>query len=128
MEFGTAWVGECCALMDTGAAFQVRVLGRKFEMTPSEYARRNVRFGPFFHEPIKQMIDRYRMKEIFNYNTDYPHLEGSKDPIRKFRQRLEGLPEDYAQDFFVKTPSGSCLTRRHIPLIPASVGMSGFTP
>ncbi len=101
-EFGTTWIGTCVQRMDSWADFQVRVVGRKFDMKPSETFRRNVRVGPFFHEPVSQMIDQYGMKEIYCYNTDFPHLEGSKDPIRKFREKLVGQPESYAQDFFVE--------------------------
>ncbi len=101
LEFGTTWLGECARRMDQWADFQVRVVGRHFDMKPSEYLRKNVRVGPFFHEPLADMINHYGMNELYCYNTDYPHLEGSKDPIRKFRQRLEKLPEDYAQNFFI---------------------------
>jgi predicted TIM-barrel fold metal-dependent hydrolase len=100
-EFGTTWIGQCVQRMDAWADFQVRVVGRKFEMKPSEYVRRNIRVGPFFHEPISEMIDQYGLKEIYCYNTDFPHLEGSKDPIRKFRERIANQPESYAQAFFV---------------------------
>jgi len=101
-EFGTTWMGTCVQRMDAWADFQVRVVGRKFAMKPSETFRKNVRVGPFFHEPLGEMIDHYGMKEIYCYNTDFPHLEGSKDPIRKFRQRIADQPESYAQEFFVE--------------------------
>jgi predicted TIM-barrel fold metal-dependent hydrolase len=101
-EFGTTWIGPCVQRMDSWADFQVRVVGRKFEKKPSETFRHNVRVGPFFHEPLSEMIDQYGMKEIYCYNTDYPHLEGSKDPIRKFRQRIATQPESYGRDFFIE--------------------------
>jgi predicted TIM-barrel fold metal-dependent hydrolase len=101
LEFGTTWVGPCVERMDKWADFQVKVVGRKFEMKPSEYMRRNVRVGPFFHEPVGEMIAQYGMEEIYCYNTDFPHLEGSKDPIGKFRSRLTNMPESYAQKFFI---------------------------
>jgi predicted TIM-barrel fold metal-dependent hydrolase len=101
-EFGTTWIGPCVQRMDSWADFQVRVVGRKFAMKPSETFAKNVRVGPFFHEPISEMIDLYGMKEIYCYNTDFPHLEGSKDPIRKFRQKIAKQPESYAREFFVE--------------------------
>jgi predicted TIM-barrel fold metal-dependent hydrolase len=101
LEFGTAWVGPCVQRMDMWADFQARVLGRKFEMKPSEYVRRNVRVGPFFHEDLATLLDQYGMDEIYCYSTDFPHLEGSKDPIGKFRERLAGRSEAYQEDFFI---------------------------
>lgn len=100
-EFGTAWLGPCAERMDMWAGFQSKVLGRKFEMKPSEYLRRNVRVGPFFHEDIKLQIERYGLEECFCYATDYPHLEGSKDPVGKFREKLSGMPEAFQEDFFI---------------------------
>lgn len=101
-EFGTTWINECVNRMDKWADFQVKVVGRKMSMKPSEFVTRNVRVGPFFHEPIADMVEKSGMKEIYCYNTDFPHLEGSKDPINKFRQRIAKLPADYAKDFFIE--------------------------
>lgn len=100
-EFGTAWIGPCVERMDMWASFQERVVGRKMEMKPSEYMRRNVRVAPFFHEDIVLQFERYGLQEIYCYSTDYPHFEGSKDPIGKFRERLAGFSKSYQEDFFV---------------------------
>lgn len=100
-EYGTAWIGPCVERMDMWAGFQAKVLGRKFEMMPSEYVKRNVRFGPFFHEDVRLQLERYGLHECYCYSTDYPHLEGSKDPIGKFREKLHGLPEKFQEDFFI---------------------------
>lgn len=100
-EFGTAWVGPCVERMDMWAGFQARVLGRKFEMMPSEYIKRNVRVSPFFHEDIATQFERYGLEEIYCYSTDFPHFEGSKDPIGKFRERLQHKSAEYQEDFFI---------------------------
>lgn len=47
------------------------------------------------------MIDRYGLKDMYIFSTDYPHLEGSRDPLGKFSKWLGELPADYAQDFFI---------------------------
>mgnify|MGYP003701023531 CR=1 FL=1 len=65
LEYGTAWVGPCVERMDMWAGFQAKVLGRKFEMMPSEYMKRNVRVGPFFHEDVRLQLDRYGLEEIY---------------------------------------------------------------
>ncbi|MNJ00020.1 hypothetical protein D3C73_1592500 [compost metagenome] len=71
-------------------------------MKPSEYVRRNVRVAPFYHENLPLMIERYGMEEIYVFSTDYPHLEGSRDPIGKFQKWLDRLDPGYARKFFVE--------------------------
>lgn len=101
IEFGAAWLGPAVERMDIWVDFQ-RKLGVKYEMRPSEYVRRNVRITPFWHEDLTRMIDRYGMPEVYMYSTDYPHLEGSKDPIGKFRKWIDRMDPAYAQKFFVE--------------------------
>ena len=47
------------------------------------------------------MIERSGMEEAYIFSTDYPHLEGSRDPIGKFAKWLDKLPPDYAKKFFI---------------------------
>jgi hypothetical protein len=86
--------------MDSWVDFMAKV-GNHYSMKPSETMRRNVRVGPFWHENIAQAIDRYGMPEIYTFSTDYPHLEGSKDPIGRFRKKIAPLGQAYEQQFFV---------------------------
>ena len=101
IEFGASWVGPAVERMDIWVDFQAK-LGVKYAMRPSEYLKRNVRVTPFWHEDLARMVDRYGLREVYTYSTDYPHLEGSKDPIGKFRKWLDRIEPDYAQDFFVE--------------------------
>ncbi len=101
IELGAKWVGPCVERMDQWAGFMARV-GRTYPMKPSEYVRRNVRVTPFWHEDVPLIIDRYGMEEIYCFSTDYPHLEGHRDPIGKFRKHLDRLPEPYARDFMIE--------------------------
>jgi hypothetical protein len=72
-------------------------------MKPSEFVRRNVRVPPFFHEDLPKMIERYGLEEVYCFSTDYPHLEGSKDPFGKCGKHLEKLPARYHHQFFIET-------------------------
>jgi hypothetical protein len=88
--------------MDLWADFMNKV-GVKYSMKPSEYVRQNVRVTPFWHENLPQIIDRYGLEEIWVFSTDYPHLEGSRDPIGKFRKHMNKINKPgYDYDFFVK--------------------------
>jgi predicted TIM-barrel fold metal-dependent hydrolase len=101
IEYGSGWVGPCVERMDLWTGFLAKV-GRSYPMKPSEYVRRNVRVAPFYHENLPLMIERYGMEEIYVFSTDYPHLEGSRDPIGKFQKWLDRLDPGYARKFFVE--------------------------
>lgn len=102
IELSAAWVGPAVERMDLWADFMNKV-GVKYSMKPSEYVRQNVRVTPFWHENLPQIIDRYGLEEIWVFSTDYPHLEGSRDPIGKFRRHMDKINKPgYDYDFFVK--------------------------
>jgi hypothetical protein len=104
LEFSTGWIGPAVERMDTWAEFLAKV-GKKYDLKPSEFVKRNVRAGPFPTEDLPQIVDRYGLKEIYCFSTDYGHLEGSRDPIRKFRGMCEKIGAGYDQAFFIDNPA-----------------------
>jgi len=100
IEASAEWVGAAAERMDNWTDFMAKV-GVTYEMKPSEFLKRNVRVTPFWHENLPQIIARYGLEDVWVFSTDYPHLEGSRDPIGKFRKHLEKLPAGYDQRFFI---------------------------
>ena len=100
VELGASWLGPMVERMDLWAEFMGKV-GRKYSMKPSEFIARNVRITPFWNENLPLMIERYGLEDAYIFSTDYPHLEGSRDPLGKFSNHLSKLPPAYAQKFFV---------------------------
>jgi predicted TIM-barrel fold metal-dependent hydrolase len=100
IELGASWVGPAVERMDLWADFMGKV-GRKYDLKPSEYIERNVRVTPFWNENLAKMIERYGLAEAYIFSTDYPHLEGSRDPYGKFGNWLRQLPQDYPRKFYV---------------------------
>jgi len=101
IEVGASWLGPLCERMDAHANLMTKV-GRTYPMKPSEYVRRNVRVTPMWAEDLDKMISRYGMEEVYVFSSDYPHIEGSKDPIGKFRKWTDRLPQSYESKFFVE--------------------------
>jgi predicted TIM-barrel fold metal-dependent hydrolase len=101
IEVGAGWIGPVCERMDAHANLMAKV-GRTFPMKPSEYVRRNVRVTPMWAEDLETMIDRYGLEEVYCYSSDYPHIEGSRDPVGKFRKWTDRLPQSYEPKFFVE--------------------------
>jgi predicted TIM-barrel fold metal-dependent hydrolase len=100
IECGASWLGPMVERMDLWAEFMGKV-GRKYSLKPSEVVARNVRVTPFWNEDLPLMIKRYGLEDAYIFATDYPHLEGSRDPLGKFAGHLAKLPSGYAQSFFV---------------------------
>lgn len=101
IELSAGWLGPCVERMNLWVEFMAKV-GRTYPLKPSEYVARNVRVTPFWHENLPKIIERHGLEDVYVYSSDYPHLEGSRDPIGKFRKHLERLPAAYAKKFFVE--------------------------
>jgi predicted TIM-barrel fold metal-dependent hydrolase len=104
IEVGASWVGPMCERMDLHAKLMAKV-GINYAMPPSEFVRRNVRVTPFWHEDVNLMVERHGLKEVYCFSTDYPHVEGSRDPIGRFRKTIDRLGPDYEEAFFCENGS-----------------------
>jgi hypothetical protein len=62
---------------------------RELDLKPSEYVRRHLKFTPFPGEPVGWLIDHVG-PDLFMFSTDYPHPEGTTDPLGKFEAALTG--------------------------------------
>jgi predicted TIM-barrel fold metal-dependent hydrolase len=104
IETGAYWLGPLCNNMDmwyehsgsfgTGRSFR---LPRK----PSEYVKSNVRVSCFDFEPVDTYVTQYDLGDVICFATDYPHLEGGKDPAGRWYKRLSPLGRDVVEKFFV---------------------------
>jgi predicted TIM-barrel fold metal-dependent hydrolase len=72
---------------------------RDLTRLPSEYVRDHLRFTPFAGEPVGWMIEQAG-SELFMFSSDYPHPEGTKDPIARFESTMDVDPE--ASDAFYR--------------------------
>ena len=68
-------------------------------MKASDYIRRQVRATPFPTEPVGWLIEQAG-DELFLFSSDYPHPEGTKDPLGKFEATLDGVDDDAKERFY----------------------------
>jgi predicted TIM-barrel fold metal-dependent hydrolase len=114
VEYGAHFIGPLAALMDMWAASVFKpnetaaslMKGQKpyhLPLKPSEYIRRNVRVSPFDFEPVGDYIEKYGLHEVYCFASDYPHIEGGKDPIRRLAENLaaHGHGASTFEKFFV---------------------------
>jgi len=101
IELGAGWVPDFLRRLDLAhRAFRrsdpsVEGLALK----PSDYIRRQMKFTPFPGEDVGRMI-RDAGPELFLFSSDYPHPEGTTDPIGRFERTFEGLDEAAKTAFY----------------------------
>ena len=89
IEQGAGWVVSWLRQLDYGQRAFKRTEEplRTLELTPSEYVHRHLKFTPFAGEPVGWMIEQAG-PDLFMFSSDYPHPEGGKDPLAKFKDAL----------------------------------------
>ena len=100
IEVGAGWLGPLCERMDQHADLMAKV-GVTYPLKPSDYVRRNVRVTPMWAENLEAMVARYGLAESYVFSSDYPHIEGSRDPIGKFRKWTDRLDPGFERAFYI---------------------------
>jgi uncharacterized protein len=97
MEHGAAWLPGWLFSLDLAAgAFSQH---RKFIEKPSVTAKSRLKFSPFAGEPIGWIIDNVG-PDMLVYASDFPHPEGSPDPIGRFEATMEGCDQATMDAFY----------------------------
>ena len=97
IEQGAVWLPSWMRQLDT--AFEAFARGeerlRKLALRPSEYVRRQIRVTPYPTEPVGWIIEQAG-PEVCLFSSDWPHVEGGRNPIKRFEDSLAGTPERVA--------------------------------
>jgi predicted TIM-barrel fold metal-dependent hydrolase len=101
IELGASWVPSWMRFMDSGAAAFMKGEDRlkKLSATPSEIVRRQFRVTPYPHEPTGWIIENTG-PEVCLFSSDFPHVEGGRNPLKRFGDALEGISADDQQRFY----------------------------
>lgn len=103
IELGAGWVPSWLYLMDS----TLRAFGRledrlqKLSAPPSEIARRQVRLTAFHHEDVSWIIENSG-DEMIMFSSDYPHIEGGRNPLKRFDDFLKNAPRQRVDNFYVR--------------------------
>lgn len=100
VELGAGWVPEMLHRLDD----ITRIFGRadesvRFERKPSEQLTEQMGFTPMPNEDVGRLI-RESNPDLYLFSSDYPHLEGTKDPIGRFERTLEAASETDKTAFY----------------------------
>jgi len=101
IELGSVWVPGFMRQLDSAFEAFSRHEERlqSLSLKPSEYIRRQVRVTPYPTEPTGWVI-KEAGNEIFMFSSDYPHLEGGRNPLARFEKSIEGISESDQDKFF----------------------------
>ncbi len=99
VELGAGWVPELLRRLDSITRIYSRVdESVRFDRKPSEQLTQQMGFTPFPHEDVGRLIADSN-DELYLFSSDYPHVEGGRDPIGKFAKSLDGASDETMDRF-----------------------------
>lgn len=101
IELGAGWVPEYLRTLDMSQKIFRRTdpSVAALPQLASEYIRKQMRFTPFPGEDVGRMIADAG-PDLFLFSSDYPHPEGTTDPVGRFERTFEGLDEAAKEQFY----------------------------
>ena len=101
IELGSVWVPGFMRQLDS--AFEAFGRHEKrlqdLSLRPSEYIERQVRVTPYPTEPTDWVIEQAG-PNIFMFSSDYPHVEGGRNPMGRFEKATSQFNESEKDKFF----------------------------
>ena len=100
IELGASWVVSWMRHLDQAhRAFRRRQDLSEVKMAPSDYVRRHLKLTPFAGEDIGWLL-RSGAEDLLMFASDYPHHEGTDDPIGRFERTMDGVSEPVREKFY----------------------------
>ena len=101
IELGALWVPPWLRRLDVAqmAFARTEPALTQLKMKPSDYVRRQLKFTPHPTEPVGWIIEQGG-EELFLFSSDYPHIEGGRNPIKRFEESMAGLGEAVKDRFY----------------------------
>jgi len=101
IEQGAIWLPGLMRQLDAAHEAFARHEQRlqRLSLRPGDYLRRQLRVTPYPTEDVGWVIEQAG-EEVCLFSSDYPHVEGGRNPIRRFEATLDGLGEAAKQRFY----------------------------
>ncbi len=100
LERGASWVPGWLHKLDFVEKASRHVAPRT--RRASEIARERVRLAPFAGEPVGWILEQLG-PDMLCFASDYPHPEGSNDPIKRFEATMDGIDQSTRDSFYAGT-------------------------
>jgi uncharacterized protein len=101
IELGAAWVPGWMRAMDSAAHAFMKNETRlqKLSAKPSELVCRQLRVTPYPHEDAGWIV-RNSGPDMALFSSDYPHVEGGRNPLKRFDETLQGCSPEEINGFY----------------------------
>jgi predicted TIM-barrel fold metal-dependent hydrolase len=101
IELGASWVPGWMRFMDSAHAafFTNEERLHRLSAKPSDIVRRQVRVTPYPHEDAGWLIDQAG-DEVMLFSSDFPHVEGGRNPLKRFGESLTGTAPAAVNRFY----------------------------
>jgi predicted TIM-barrel fold metal-dependent hydrolase len=101
IELGSTWLPGWMRAMDSAAMAFTRNEDRlqKLSAKPSEIVQRQLRIAPYPHEDVGWVIENSG-PDMIMFNSDFPHIEGGRHPLKRFDASVAHLSADLRRGFF----------------------------
>ena len=102
IELGASWIISWMKHLDQSyKAFRNLQDLSKLKLLPSEYVLRQVKVTPFAGEDIGWILNSGG-EELLMFASDYPHHEGTDDPIGRFEKTMKEVNEVARNKFYAE--------------------------
>jgi predicted TIM-barrel fold metal-dependent hydrolase len=101
IEQGASWLPGWMRAMDSAhhAFLKNEERLQQMSLKPSEFVRRQVRVTPYPHEDAGWIIANSG-DEVCLFSSDFPHIEGGRNPLKRFEQSLQATPAAARERFY----------------------------
>ena len=100
IELGGSWLPSLMKFLDSGAAaFGREERLQRLSARPSEILRRQLRVTPYPHEDVRWILENAGEETVL-FSSDFPHVEGGRNPLKRFNDSLEGTSETVRRRFY----------------------------
>ncbi|HVN86061.1 MAG TPA: amidohydrolase family protein [Candidatus Binatia bacterium] len=101
IEQGAVWLPSWMRQLDTAheAFHKSEERLRLLKLRPSDYVRRQIRVTPYPTEPVGWIIEQVG-EEVLLFSSDWPHVEGGRNPLKRFEDTMAGIGERAKARFY----------------------------
>ncbi len=101
IELGASWLPGWMKSMDSAhlAFFKNEERLHRLSARPSEIVQRQVRVTPYPHEDAGWLIRESGPQTIL-FSSDFPHVEGGRNPLKRFNDSLAGTAPELIDRFY----------------------------
>ena len=103
VELGAGWVPAMLTRLDwvVRSWSKVDQYLAELQRSPSETLREQMAFTPYVFEDVGTLVDQ-SAADLYLFSSDYPHVEGGRDPIGRFEGSLGDRPDDVREQFYAE--------------------------